>query len=468
MYRTLDRRFPGLWMWVLRIAVTGAVLGGGLVGARFARRVGLLWLSFPLVCLGAVLVWTLHRRMRYEHGVVAIIAAAALIRFTLPTGTQSRIPVSLVLAAGVVAWWVVRQWLVERRIRLEPAPTSIPLLGFVAAAVVSLPWSIAFRDVLVHPWPTWPFVQLGGLAVIVLLPGGFLVVANQTRDDRWIKALVALMLAVGTSAILGYYLRLPFLDFLQVRPLFPTWFISITVALSLFHRRLPLTARLVLLALAGAWFYRVFVHQFRWLSSWVPAMAGLGAIGLIRSRKVLVLLAAAFLLFVMFNLPAVEAKLQEEMVASGITRVEAWINNWRVTGKHWLLGVGPAGYAVYYMNYFPLEAMATHSTYIDILSQTGVIGLVFFLWFWGAMGLVLWRLYRRVSGRGDFVEAFSLAAVGGYIGALVAMALGDWIVPFVYTQTIAGFDYAVYTWVMLGAAQALAHIVAREEPRRLA
>jgi hypothetical protein len=38
------------------------------------------------------------------------------------------------------------------------------------------------------------------------------------------------------------------------------------------------------------------------------------------------------------------------------------------------------------------------------------------------------------------------------------MGLGDWMFPFVYTQTIAGFDYAVYSWVLLGAMVALSSI----------
>ena len=453
MLTSVERRFPVLWLWLLRAGMVVGVLAFGVAVGWIAVRMARPWLLLPFVFLPLVGALGLGRA-RIEHGIVGVIAAAAVIRYTLPTGTRSRIPISLVLAGGVVAWWVASQWLADRKVRLKPSPVNVPLLGFVAVSIISLPWSIAFRDVLVQPWPTWPFVQLGGLAVMVLLPGVFLVAAQQ-EDTRWVRVLVGLLLVVGTAAILRYYLRLPYLDFLQVRPLFPTWFICLALALGFFHRRLPLLLRLALVVLAGAWFYQVFVHQFRWLSSWVPAMAGLAAIGVLRSRKVLILLIVAVTLYVAFNLPAVEAKLQQEMVASGVTRVDAWLHNWRVTGEHWLFGVGPAGYAVYYMNYFPLEAMASHSTYIDVLSQTGVVGLFFFLWFWAATGVVLWRLYRRVKGRQDFAEAFGLAAVGGYVGALVAMALGDWIVPFVYTQTIAGFDYAVYTWALLGAAQAL-------------
>lgn len=453
MLTSVERRFPVLWLWLLRAGMAVGVLAFGGVAGWIAGRMARPWLLLPFVFLPLAGALSLGRA-RIEHGIVGVVAAAAVVRYTLPTGTRSRIPISLVLAGGVIAWWVAGQWLADRKIRLRPSPTNVPLLGFVAVSIISLPWSITFRDVLVQPWPTWPFVQLGGLAVMVLLPGMFLVAAQQ-EDIRWIHVLVGLLLVTGTAAILRYYLRLPYLDFLQVQPLFPTWFICLALSLGFFQRRLPPPIRLALVVLAGAWFYQVFVHQFRWLSSWVPAMAGLAAIGALRSRKVLVLLIVAVTLYVVFNLPAVEVKLQQEMVASGVTRIDAWLHNWRVTGKHWLFGVGPAGYAVYYMSYFPLEAMASHSTYIDVLSQTGVVGFFFFLWFWVATGVVLWRLYRRVKGRQDFAEAFGLAAIGGYVGTLVAMALGDWIVPFVYTQTIAGFDSAVYTWVLLGMAHAL-------------
>ncbi len=456
MYRLIERRLPTLRITLLRAGLVLGVLVIGVLTGWLGGMMARPWLMLPFSFLVLLLsVGFGLGEARLEHGVVGVVAVAALVRYTLPTGTRSRIPLSLVLAGAVAVWWIASQWLEDRRVRLKPAPTNLPLLGFIAASIISLPWSIAFRDVLVQPWSTWPFVQLGGLAVMVLLPGIFLVAAQQAKDVRWIQWLAGIILVVGAAAIVGYYYHLPFLAFLQVRPLFPTWFICLALALALFDRRLPLPVRLGLIALAGAWFYRVFVDQFRWLSSWLPALVAVGAIGLVRSRKLLVVMAILLAVYVVLNLPVVEARINQEFAASGITRLHAWANNWRITGKHWLFGVGPAGYAVYYMNYFPLEAMASHSTYIDILSQTGVVGLFFFLWFWVATGVVLRRLYRRVKGRRDFAEAFTLAAIGGYVGALVAMALGDWIIPFVYTQTIAGFDYAAYTWVLLGAAQAL-------------
>jgi len=447
---------------LLKAVLVGAVLGAGALVARKATT--MMHPELLVLLAGFLLAGVIGlTRAQISYGVLAVVVAGAAVRFTLPTGTQSRIPMSLVLAAVVIAWWLLDQLVAERRLRLEPSPTNLPLLGFVGASIASLIWSNVFRDPLIRPWSTWPVVQLGGLAVMVLLPGMFLVAANRLREVRWIAWLTGIILVVGALAIAGYYFRIGSLSFLQVRPLFPTWFICLALSLALLHRRLPLVVRLLLLGLAGAWFYYIFVHGFRWLSSWMPALVAMAGMGLLRSRKLLIVLAIFLAVYVAFNLPVVQARIQQESEGSGVTRLDAWAHNWRVTEKHWFLGVGPAGYAVYYMTYFPDEAMATHSTYLDILSQTGVVGFLFFLWFFGALGLVLWRLWRRVRGREDFVEAFALAAIGGYVGALLGMALGDWIVPFVYTQTIGGFDYAVYTWVLLGAAQGLYHIVARQE-----
>jgi hypothetical protein len=50
----------------------------------------------------------------------------------------------------------------------------------------------------------------------------------------------------------------------------------------------------------------------------------------------------------------------------------------------------------------------------------------------------------------DFVEAMATAAFAGAIGCAAAMVIGDWMLPFAYTQTIEGFDYAVYNWIMIG------------------
>jgi len=69
----------------------------------------------------------------------------------------------------------------------------------------------------------------------------------------------------------------------------------------------------------------------------------------------------------------------------------------------------------------------------------------------------------RLKGTADFGEGYAAAALAGWAGCVLAMGLGDWMLPFVYTQGIAGFDYAVYSWVLLGGMAALTSRDGRKE-----
>jgi O-antigen ligase len=155
------------------------------------------------------------------------------------------------------------------------------------------------------------------------------------------------------------------------------------------------------------------------------------------------------------NTTTITADIDRENQESGQTRLAAWVQNWIITQDHLVFGTGPAGYAVYYMTYFPRNAMATHNNYIDIFSQLGLVGLVFYLSFFV---LVVWsgfRLCQRLRGRGDFVEALAQAALAGSVGCLVINAFGDWLIPFAYTQGIRGYDYAAYNWIFLAVIPVL-------------
>ena len=147
--------------------------------------------------------------------------------------------------------------------------------------------------------------------------------------------------------------------------------------------------------------------------------------------------------------------LPQESATSLETRAAAWRVNWEITKEHLLLGTGPAGYTVYYMTYFPTRAMATHNNFIDIIAQTGVLGLGFLLWMFAAMLRVGIRVHRRLRGSGSFEEAFANASLAGLVGSIVIMMFGDWLFPFAYTQTIAGYDYIVPSWLFFGALLAV-------------
>jgi O-antigen ligase len=107
------------------------------------------------------------------------------------------------------------------------------------------------------------------------------------------------------------------------------------------------------------------------------------------------------------------------------------------------------------MTYFPTDAMATHSNYIDMVAQTGIVGTFFFIWIFGTLVWMGFRLCLRLKGRGDFVEALANVSFAGTCACIIIMAFGDWLFPFAYTQTIVGFNYAVYNWLFMGVILAL-------------
>ena len=395
---------------------------------------------------------------KFEYGVLVIVLTAAFVRFSLPTGTQSRIVASLIVTVLFIALWVIRMLVVEKRLYLKPSRINVPLLAFMLVTIISYPWSNAFRDPLVVVWGSWPVVQLGGLGVMILLPGAFIFTANIISEIRWLKMLCGLMILVGVLSLTAYLLQVN-LSFLNTRGLFSLWFVSLVYAQALFNKQLPFWLRLGLLGLVGTWMYVYFIMNITWLSGWLPPFVAIATISFMKSKRLLFVLLLLIAIYVGMNWDYYSGTvLAAETEESGNSRLWAWEHNWRVTGKHFLFGTGPAGYAAYYMSYFPTEALATHNNYIDIISQTGIVGLFFCLWFFGTLGWTGYKLFMHLKTTHDFSAGFAAATLAGWAGCVVSMALGDWLFPFVYTQTISGFDYAVYSWVLLGGMVALSNI----------
>jgi hypothetical protein len=95
----------------------------------------------------------------------------------------------------------------------------------------------------------------------------------------------------------------------------------------------------------------------------------------------------------------------------------------------------------------------SHNNYVDILAQTGVVGLVCFVWFIWEAGRLNWRLRERVPD--GFARAYVLGAWGGLVGTVVAGMLGDWVLPFFYNIGLNGFRSSMLAWLFLGGLVSL-------------
>jgi hypothetical protein len=453
------------WFSLLRLIIVIGVLGSlPLIGYLSPRRrpefVAIVGVA-PIVCAIGLTLLTASNPL--PLGAVGIVLTAALVRFSVGTGTGSSIVASMIVTAGVLGIWVVRMLVVEKQINLTASQAiNVPLIGFVLTCVVSYAWSNVFRDVFVITWDSWPFVQLGSLAVMALLPGATLLAANTLTDLKWVRVLFGTIVGIGTLQLIIHYFHLP-VRFIQTKGQFTMWVVAFCWAQVLFNQQMSKGKRLLLLALVVGWFYKAFVQETSWLSGWVPTALAVGILSTLRSRKLFLLLVLLVIVFGVLRWDMLQEVWAAEKKGSGITRLAAWEVVGRLVGKHLLFGMGPAGYAVYYMTYFPWEGMATHNNYIDLIAQTGIVGTFFYLWLFGSLVWTGWLLTRRLRERRNFEEGSANAAFVGCLGCLSAMMLGDWMLPFAYTQTIAGFDYAVYNWIGIGTIIAMSKLTAQAE-----
>ncbi len=452
IFQFLGRYRRNLWVFgVLVVVLLLAPMLGVLSGMNYLYLVAALAVPLTIASLYFVMP-------RPKYGPVIILFAALFIPLSLPTGTESRLVDSFLLTLFFVGNWLAKMIFVDKKFSLAPAPANKPLLGFAAITFFSIIWSGLLRDPLADPAnlsKKFVFVQIASALTMVMLPGVFLLVVNYIRNIRLFKWMVALVLVGG---VLGIAFRFRFFPIYLVNDdgLFTMWVVVIATALVLFNNNIFWGWKVPLLLIAGGWVYFRFVLQVWWMAGWLPSIIVLAILAFMRSKKLFAVVLVIAAIYVMMNSDYYFGTvLGNETNESGNTRMTAWEMNWTVTGKHLLFGTGPAGYAVYYMSYFPNNAMATHNNVIDILAQTGIFGLAFVFWFFITL---IWQGYKvcvRLRGRYDFVEALANISFAGSVACLVMMMFGDWLFPFTYTQTIAGFDYVVYSWLFMAVIPVL-------------
>lgn len=442
-----------LWLGAASVAIGWLVYHVSIQSQYSIYRVA----SIPLL-LTLLIAMVVVFRLQSSHVPVLLLIAAAFLPLSLPTGTDSRLVDSLILTIVFAGVWFVRGLVTERKLHLAPSPVNRPLVAFCAVTVVSLGWGILVRDPMVHAWSTFTLVQLASTAVMIMLPAAFLMAASYIRNTSTLKLMVVLMLAAGLLGLPKQFdlVNLP----INTGGLFTMWVVTLSIGMAIFYRRLAWWMRAALGLLGAVWIYWGFIVHVAWLAGWLPGLFAVGLLVFLRSKKLFaVLLLAALVYLLPRQTYYLNTVVPNEENQSLYSRLDAWATNWSITKDHLLLGTGPAGYAAYYISYFPTRAMASHSNFIDILSQTGVVGLGLLLWFFYELLRVGFRLRKLVLGRGDFVEALTVSALAGSAGAIMIMGFGDWVIPFAYTQTIAGFDHAIYTWLFMGTIIALSRIV---------
>jgi O-antigen ligase len=392
-------------------------------------------------------------------GLIVASLAGMVVPFLGPSGLN----VTMILVALLLGLWLLEGMVPHRTKWLAPSRTVWPLLSFILIAFIS--FGVGQLNWLPFALHAPLGAQLGGLAIIVLSACTFLLVANQMRDLRWLSRMTWAFLAIGALSILIRSvlpaLGLPTRNLFQpVGPVFYIWLVAMAFSQAIFNRDLHPGWRLILGGLVLVTIYILFIMKFGDKSGWLSVFVCIAAIIVARSWR------AGLALVPVAALSAVYlwTKLVSTDEYSISTRFDAWSIMAKIIKINPILGLGFANY-YWYTPLFPIRGYAvsfnSHNNYVDIVAQTGLVGLVCVLWLWWELGQLGWRLRNHVPA--GFAQAYVYGALGGLAGMVAAGMLGDWVLPFFYNVGLDGFRSSMLGWLFLGGLVSIEQMVKTEK-----
>lgn len=466
-----------------RLLLVGAFLLFGIIELLLGS--GIL-INYPfLIALPVAPMALLGFLLYLEYGAILLLFCMLFVQLGFASGTETIIPVSLVVLGVWALLWLVKMAL-DHQIKLVKNRLNIPALVFMGVTILALFWSRFFVDPQLVIPGKFIQVQLATIAVTAASIMTTILCANLVRQVWIVKA--CFFLIIVASLI---YLPLYFYDNLKTGGnvakfadpagllsviinaggLFSLWICALCAAYLLFAKNVKKWHRAVVALVLALWLFRLGAITLIRISSWVPVVVALLVILFIYSRKwfftiCLIGLVTIVLNFNLFYDNIISEKADEGTLSGTYSRQSLFVQALEVGKDHLLLGTGPAGYRNYYITYYPDVVLSTHNNYLDMFLQYGVTGLIIFFWLLIALLRELWAVIP-LQKAGSFEYAFTIGCLAGAIGMIVGMLLGDWVIPFAYNQTIYGFSYTAYNWIFPGLSLALGYI-ARTRHKNLA
>lgn len=422
---------------------------------------------FPLAILLILGVFVALLLLKWPPlGLMMLLVGSMLIPYGIGTGTATSINPAIIITGLIFALWVIDGLARKRREWFRFSGPLLPLLVFVILAILAfvnglLPWFVYAPHAPLRS-------QIGGLSIFLLSAIAFVHVSAVIKNERWLQALTWLFLFLAGITLFFRIIPplrgvLTFLPYgLYSGSLFWTWTFALAFSQAVFNRKLPGFWRLLLIGLAIVVVYLTFVKSHGWKSGWFPLIPVVIAIFWFRFPKMRLFLVFSGILFALLMLPV----LIETDQYSYMTRLEAWrIVLYEIVRVNPILGLGPANY-YFYTPLFPILGyyvrFNSHNNYVDLVAQSGVLGLFVFLWLMFEVARLANKLIANASS--DFQRAYLYGALGGLAGTLVAGMLGDWIIPFVYNIGLNGFRASILAWIFLGGVLVIENLNSDNNP----
>ena len=386
-------------------------------------------------------------------GLFAIIATL-LISINGPSGVNATMGM-VALCCGL---WLLKAVLQKQHIQPVKSRSTRPLLIFVLYSMV--PFALGQIQWYRFGQQAPLGAQLGGITVFVLSAGAFLLMTNLIKRIDDLEWLVWLFLILAAVNVAGWLLPVlsPLTTILfreSTGSQFWLWGTVLSFSQAVINKDLKIRWRVLLFTLVIAMMYVAYFINFDWKSGWIPSVVSVMAVMALRYWSIVRWLLPLGIIPIV---QSVQELISTDQYSWG-TRVDAWILVGEIAQVNPLFGLGFANYR-WYTLLFPIRGYSvyyfSHSQYVDLVAQIGIIGLLLFLYFFFVVWCIGWDLMNRVPD--GFPRAYVIGALGGLIGMLVAGALGDWILGFFYNVGMTGFRHSVLGWMFLGGLIALGNL----------
>jgi hypothetical protein len=396
-------------------------------------------------------------------GFILVFLGGMFVPFTGPSGLN----MATVMVGMMLGLWIMDMFVVQRYFSFIRSSVMVPIITFLIITVIAfcmgqIPWFVFARQAPLT-------AQAGGFAIFILSIGGMLLAAHLIKNERWLKIIVWIFIGLSVPYMIARTLQASFIVNLYhwgfgAQSMFWTWLAALTFGQIVYNNKLSRSTRWLLIFFVLLTLYVAVIQGFEWKSGWVPPAIAIAILLGIRYKK-LVIYAIPFLALAAIY---ITYKLIGTDEYSWGTRNDAWRIILEISHVSPLLGMGFANY-YWYTPLFSIRgwhvSFNSHSQFVDLIAQTGYLGLIGFLWMFFAIGRLSFKLGNRLSD--GFARAYSFGVFAGLVATLVAGYLGDWILPFVYNVGLPGFRASILPWIFMGAVigieQMLLHNPAYEE-----
>lgn len=457
--------------WLLKAVIVAAVLCVDLLaGMRATPKLILLAAALGV----GLLIFLLFSRWM-ELGIAALVPATFLGRVTVGTGTNVPFNLAILLSAFLLGLWILQMFVVHKEVRLLPSRVNLPAIIMIVITTLALVAGNINWIPIVRARASF-FAQIGGWMLYVFSVGLLLLVGNRVRSLDWLQRITWLFLIFGgvyvCSRLVPGLTR--FTDQFFLRPggyenpfgsVFWIWIAAVAFGQALLNTALRPAWRVSTGLLFAATLYISWFQSREWVSGWLPPLIAVGVIVWLTSWRWGAALTLAGGLLVVYQFSSVSSAVMTTTQEYSLhSRTATWPILYDLIKANPILGLGPSNY--YY--YTPLYSLFgwyvnfnSHNNYLDLLAQTGVLGLGAFAWLAGEIGFLGWRLRKTV--RDPFSQAYVITALGGLVGVLFSGFLGDWFLPFLYNVGTSGFRFSIYAWLFLGGLVAIEQIQRQPE-----